>query len=262
MKWRKSWQRRFYNLLWIGILLGEGCHSNQAGEGTLPSLDTTTQAAVERLSKDYAQEASVWRGEMARFLRPAVFRIEVRVRHKYRTDRYSGTGWAAENGYIWTCRHLFPIDGALDIEIWDYMGKPRKGRLVWRDSIVDAVLLQVDYSPERWLSLKLDSFPDVGETIYSMGAPMGLLGTLQEGFVAAEARYFQSRMEEAYPFLQLSLPAQPGSSGSPVVDRSGRVIGMISDIASVSGEYEGISFAIPAQVLHQVWERYRSFASK
>jgi len=142
------------------------------------------------------------------------------------------------------------------------MGKLRKGRLVWRDSIVDAVLLQVDYSPERWLSLKLDSFPDVGETIYSMGAPMGLLGTLQEGFVAAEARYFQSRVEEAYPFLQLSLPAQPGSSGSPVVDRSGRVIGMISDIASVSGEYEGISFAIPAQVLHQVWERYRSFASK
>lgn len=261
MKWRSNWQRRFCSLLWIGILLSKGCHSKRATDEASTSSDTTVQAHAEK-SLDHAQWAALWRGETARRLRPVVYRIEVKARYKYRTDRYSGTGWASDNGYIWTCRHLFPGDGAFDVAIWDHTGKSQKGYLVWRDSVVDAVLLRVDYLPEHRLSMKLDSFPEVGETIYSMGAPMGLLGTLQEGFIAAEARYFQSGTAQAYPLLQLSLPAQPGSSGSPVVDRYGRVIGMISDIASVSGEYEGISFAIPAQVLHQVWERYRSFASK
>lgn len=263
MRWRKSSPRRFYsllNLLWIGFVLNDGCHSGHPTNTVLPTPDTIRSSYAPK-SIDWVQATAQLRKEIAHQIRPAVYRVVVQVRYKYRTDRYNGTGWVADNGYVWTCSHLFPQDGAFKVEIWDHMGQRREGRLVWRDPTVDAALLQIDTLPLLRLSMKLDSFPEVGETVYSLGAPMGLLGTLQEGFVAAEIRHFQSTGDKTSPFLQLSLPAQPGSSGSPVIDRHGRVVGMISDIASVSGEYEGISFAIPAQVLSQVWERYRSFAS-
>lgn len=258
MRWRSDWLRPFCRNCCIGALLIVGCHpvrpaNEPAGRDTLFYLFGGS-------NRDLVEEISLMRRQIARQLMPAVYRVEVEARYRYRTDRYRGTGWSGGGGYVWTCRHLFPEQAALQVEVWDHLGECHTAELVWRDSLVDVALLRVAGMQEGGLVLRRDSLPEIGEVIFSMGAPLGLMGTLQEGFVSAPMRLLSVEPGVQHTFIQLSLPAQPGSSGSPVVDGEGRVIGMLSDIATLSGGYEGISFAIPAQVLIPVWERYRSFA--
>ncbi|MDW8416514.1 MAG: S1C family serine protease [Bacteroidia bacterium] len=192
-----------------------------------------------------------------------MYRIEVSVPLLYRVEKYQGTGWAWADKYLWTCKHLIPSAKNLHIEVWDASGTCHEARVVWRDSIADVALLVMDtMHASVGISLRDESFPKVGESVFSLGAPLGLLGTFQEGFVASEPRILDEKKSQPRQLLlQLSIPAQIGSSGSPVVDSQGNLIGMISDIATLSGGYEGICFAIPAQVLSQVWEKYRKFAA-
>lgn len=185
--------------------------------------------------------------------------------YRYSQETYRGTAWRWDTeGYVFTCRHLVPREGLRkEIELWDTQGLCHSAQVVWWDSLADVAILRSETVRGEGLSGVFEPrIPEVGEAVWSMGAPWGLSGTLQEGFVSAEMRQILLAGGRTSPFLQLSLPAQPGSSGSPVVDKSGQLIGMISDIATVSGLYEGVSFAIPALVLQEVWNRYRSFAAK
>ncbi|MCS7152451.1 MAG: serine protease [Bacteroidia bacterium] len=208
----------------------------------------TTVEEIERLRYSIAVK-----------LMPTVYRLEVTAKYRYKVDHYRGTGWAWKENYVWTCAHLIPPQTKNRIEVWDKAGNCLEATLVWRDKLADVALLEVKGRGGEGLSFREDSLPRVGEIVYTMGAPLGLLGTLNEGYVASEERFLNTGTAK-HGVLQLSLPAHPGNSGSPVVDRYGRVVGMISEIATYSGGYEGVTFAIPAQVLKEVWERYRSFA--
>lgn len=259
MRERSSWQKLFYKGSCLVLLMSVACRSVHPKEE--PIRRDTLLYLFSGRALDAVEEMVLMRRKVARQLMPAVYRLEVTAKYRYRTDQYQGTGWCGEGGYIWTCRHLFPEQADLQIEVWDHSGECHTAGLVWRDSLADVALLRVVQPCRERLAFRRDSVVEIGETVLAVGAPLGLSSTLQEGFVSAPLRLISMGKGAQHAFIQLSLPAQPGSSGSPVVDRQGQVIGMLSDIATLSGGYEGISFAIPAQVLYQVWERYRSFAS-
>lgn len=260
MTWRNSLLRPFFEVSCI-ILLG-GCNNFPSPVAQNPSKDTIYIPSAFSNEFNFIEERDARRNELFSLLRPLVYRIEVSIPLLYRTERYQGTGWGWAKRYIWTCKHLLPAEKNLRVEVWDMEGSCHEAKVVWRDSIADVALLRIDTICDfPSVSLHSGSFPKVGESVFTVGAPLGLLGTFQEGFVAAEPRLMNVGKNYSQVLLQLSIPAQVGSSGSPVVDKQGRVIGMISDIATISGGYEGISFAIPAQVLSQVWEAYCNFAS-
>lgn len=80
--------------------------------------------------------------------------------------------------------------------------------------------------------------PAVGDAVLVVGSPLGLGGTVSSGIVSA------LRDEDGQSYVQFSAPISPGNSGGPVVDHTGRVIG-VSVMKAVADGAEGLSFAIP-----------------
>lgn len=255
MRWPKSWGKCCSKVLCSWAFL-QGC------KPTVPTgkaVADTFAAPSFLVQEDAVAAWQRWRQQRAAEIRPHVYRLEVRVRYPYGYETYRGTAWRWHpEGCVVTCRHLLPGQKIAEVELWDETGACLSARVVWRDSIADVAFLQVAQRFDAVPPHRTGEMPPIGTTVLAYGAPWGLLGSLAEGFISGENRYLASL---AHPFLQLSIPAQPGSSGSPVLDREGYAVGMISDIAGASGIYEGLTFAIPMQVLEQAWERYRSFAS-
>ncbi|MCS7189169.1 MAG: S1C family serine protease [Bacteroidia bacterium] len=260
MKWPKSWLKPFFKSILIGGIIGS-CQSRihtEDREEVSHSFSYPLVEPVERIEE--------WRQSQIKELSRRVYRVEVRIKYPYGQDSYRGTAWLwKREGVLVTCRHLLPSGSSrLEIEIWDYSGACYPAALVWKDTIADVAFLWargLEGVPFQRAENSELAVP--GSTVLSVGAPWGLLGTFQEGFISGEKRYILTPIaKEALPFLQLSLPAQPGSSGSPVFNRRGEVIGMLSDIATTSGLYEGLAFAIPVEILENVWREYCSFAGK
>ena len=151
-----------------------------------------------------------------------------------------GSGFfVSKTGHIITNRHV--LEGASRAEI-----KTAQGRIypithiVAEDKEGDLVQALVDIKAESVQPLKLsNSVPLVGERIVVIGNPLGLEGTVSDGIVSAV------RDIPAFgKIIQLSAPISPGSSGSPVVDMKGQVIGIAT---FQMAEGQNLNFAIPSQ---------------
>lgn len=99
------------------------------------------------------------------------------------------------------------------------------------------------------LTLNSSNTPKVGETIYALGNPEGLTGTISQGIISAGARIiYGSRV------LQISASISHGSSGGPVVDSQGQVIGVA--VGSIT-EGQNLNFAVPSMYIQSLlakWE--------
>ena len=105
----------------------------------------------------------------------------------------------------------------------------------------DLVVLQVSASSVQPLTIADSDAVEIGETIYVVGNPKGYLeGTFSEGIISG------IRLEETDKLLQLTAPISPGSSGGPVLNNKGEVIG-ISVATIKSGQ--NLNFAIPSNFL-------------
>jgi S1-C subfamily serine protease len=90
----------------------------------------------------------------------------------------------------------------------------------------------------------------VGDYVIAIGNPFGLGQTVTEGIVSATDRSLGD--DRAGQFIQTDAPINPGNSGGPLIDMSGRVIGINSALFSPNEGNVGIGFAIPASVVRQV----------
>ena len=89
-------------------------------------------------------------------------------------------------------------------------------------------------------------YPDVGDRVWAYGSPKGLAGTMTDGIVSAV------RERNGRTVLQISAPISPGSSGGPVLDSQGRVIGVT--VSSVRGG-QNLNFAVPGRELARLAAR-------
>src|SRR6185312_2954546 len=88
----------------------------------------------------------------------------------------------------------------------------------------------------------------VGDVVLAIGAPFGLTKTVTDGIISATGRA-DIGLAAYENFLQTDAPVNPGNSGGPLVNMRGEVIGMNSAIASGVGQFGGISFAIPSNMI-------------
>lgn len=150
-----------------------------------------------------------------------------------------GTGFfIGSGGQLVTSRHV--LEGAHGAQIRDHHGRvyPVTG-VAAEDVEGDLVRLVAGLTGAHVPYLEITSAtPRVGESVVVIGSPLGLEQTITDGIVSAV------RDVPGYPtMLQITAPVSPGSSGSPVVNRSGEVVGLV---ASIIQEGQNLNFAVPA----------------
>jgi S1-C subfamily serine protease len=110
------------------------------------------------------------------------------------------------------------------------------------DKAMDLALIKAELSPEYVFSVVDWMIPQVGDTVYAIGSPGGLEKTVTSGIVSALGRRFL----QIGDVIQIDAAVNHGNSGGPVVDKAGRLVGIV--FAGIE-QYPGLNFAVPAERL-------------
>ncbi len=163
----------------------------------------------------------------------------------------SGSGFIVDkNGYILTNLHV--VDEADHIKV-KLTGESReyKARLIGSDVETDVAVIKID--PDHPLAPVKISNSDgvqVGDWAVAVGAPFGLQTSVTAGIISALGRDIAQQFQR---FIQTDAAINPGNSGGPLVNINGEVVGINSMIATRSGGYEGIGFALPINTAARVY---------
>jgi serine protease Do len=128
-------------------------------------------------------------------------------------------------------------------------------RVVGFDSVADVALLKVPQTGLPHLRLADSSRIQQGEAVLAFGSPRGLEDSVTFGVVSSTARQFDP--EDLIAYVQTDAPINPGSSGGPLVDAAGEVIGINTLFLSQSGGNEGLGFAVPSNLVSLVVDQLR-----
>jgi S1-C subfamily serine protease len=156
------------------------------------------------------------------------------------------------SGLILTAAHV--VEGADTVTVRFADGEQVEGTVVGGTSGADVAVVQVDRTDLPAAEMALDDEPQVGQMAIAVGSPWGLQGTVTAGIISAVDQAIPQG-NSARAVLQTDAAINPGNSGGPLVDREGRVIGINVSIFSVSGANDGVGFAVPIDVAHDIAER-------
>ena len=252
------------------LLAGIGIGAMLSGRPTVAQPDMQIARAPEALSASFA--------EIARRVEPAVVNIETTqnqpeisekdedkedqstnplldmFRRQRRPSRGIGSGFIINpKGYILTNHHV--IEDAARITVGLQSGEKYRGTVVGVDPETDVAVIKID-APKDLPTVTLgdSNAAQVGDWVLAMGSPFGLDQTVTAGIISKKERetpYFNVFQR----FLQTDAAINRGNSGGPLVNMRGEVIGMNSQIATSTGDYNGIGFALPANETSFVYKQ-------
>src|SRR5262245_17052551 len=185
---------------------------------------------------------------VAEAVTPSVVHIQAIVKYDDRRNEVTGSGLiVTADGAILTNQHV--VEDAEKITV-SVPGRKRKypARLIGTDRQTDVALLRIDADPDHpFTSARLSTDPvHVGQWVLAIGNPYGLDGTVSLGIVSAKGRNLEIP-DLLNDFIQTDALIDRGSSGGPLVDLDGRVIGINS-----RGQGRGIGFTIPIATAREV----------
>jgi serine protease Do len=167
----------------------------------------------------------------------------------------SGTGFIVDkNGYVITNHHVIAKADRIKVRLSGNEMSYR-ARVIGFDTETDLAVLKIDAKqPLVPVQIGNSDSVQVGDWVIAIGSPFGLQATVTAGIVSAErtprdlpgANQFQN-------FLQTDAAINPGNSGGPLLNVRGEVIGVNTMIATHSGSYEGIGFALPSNMAAKVY---------
>src|SRR4051812_21781030 len=168
----------------------------------------------------------------------------------------TGSGFVFDDrGHILTNNHV--VESAEKITVTFNDGVEASATVVGTDPQSDVAVIKVDNTSYRPLQRGVSSKLKVGELVMAVGSPFGLSQTVTTGIISAtERNEFGINGPDSYEsFLQTDAAINPGNSGGPLVDMSGRVIGINSAIVSGSRGNDGVGFAIPIDLASNVADK-------
>src|SRR6266508_3261555 len=180
--------------------------------------------------------------ELVRRIKPSAVAIETFDARGEKLSR--GSGFFIDSDRVVTNRHV--IDNAFRAEVHSYNGNVYQVKgVIAVDAEGDLALLRIDAPAGQVRPLLLDrTSPQEGESVVVIGNPFGLEGSVTNGIVSA--------VRDIPTFgriIQITAPISPGSSGSPVVNMQGQVIG-VATLQITGGQ--SVNFAIPSERIAQL----------
>jgi putative serine protease PepD len=180
-------------------------------------------------------------------------------------SRAEGSGIVLDQkGDIVTNQHV--VEGAATIEVRFANGTKASANVVGEDASNDVAVVRVtsvDATELHPLGFGDSSKTAVGNGVIAIGSPYGLQGSLTVGVVSALGRSITSPNSHTQSgVIQTDAPINPGSSGGPLLDSQGNVIGMNAQIESASGGNTGVGFAIPSNTVRSVAEQILSGSAR
>ena len=255
------------------LVAGIGIGAMLSGRTTVAQNQVQIARAPEALSASFA--------EIARRVEPAVVNIETLTaapevaekdegdkeepettnplldmfrRQNRRPQRGVGSGFIVDSkGYILTNEHV--VEGATRITVGLQSGEKYRGRVIGIDEETDVAVIKIDTTQTLpTVTLGDSNAAQVGDWVLAIGSPFGLDQTVTAGIISKKERetpYFTSFQR----FLQTDAAINRGNSGGPLVNMRGEVIGINSQIATSTGDYNGIGFALPASEASFVYQQ-------
>ncbi len=162
--------------------------------------------------------------------------------------RREGTGSGViinPDGLILTNNHVVSEADTVVVELAD--GREFTAKDIRTDPATDLAIVRIS-SPEKLPAARLGDSDalQIGDWVLAIGNPFELEASVSAGIISAKGRSLGSA--ERASFLQTDAAINPGNSGGPLVNLRGEVIGINTAIASSSGGYQGIGFAIPVNL--------------
>lgn len=174
------------------------------------------------------------------------------------SNPYHGAGsgfFAREDGYIITNHHV--IKNANKILIVTHDGKELDATVVGEDPRTDLAVLKVDVQGASCIEFADSNLLVVGEWVVAIGHPYELNHTVTAGIVSAtqKTRDHLDKITQLGGLVQTDAAINPGNSGGPLLNRDGNLIGVNVAIASNTGSFTGIGFAIPSMTAKYVFDQ-------
>ncbi|MGA1191088.1 MAG: S1C family serine protease [Bdellovibrionota bacterium] len=168
--------------------------------------------------------------------------------------RGTGSGFVwDERGYIVTNYHV--IQGGRKLRVHLANQTDWEARFVGAEPDKDIAVLKIEAPREVLRSIKVGSSRGlrVGQNVYAIGNPFGLDQTLTTGVISGIGREIASATGRPIQgVIQTDAAINPGNSGGPLLDSSGRLIGVNTAIYSTSGGSAGIGFAVPVDTVNRI----------
>jgi serine protease Do len=167
-------------------------------------------------------------------------------------QRGVGSGFVISNdGFVLTNAHV--VEAADEVLVTLTDRREFKAKVLGADKRSDVAVLKVEATGLPFLRMGDSGKIRVGEWVIAIGSPFNLDNSVSAGIISAKAR----DTGDYLPLIQTDVAVNPGNSGGPLINMRGEVIGINSQIATMSGGYNGISFAVPIDEAMRVADQLR-----
>ncbi|MBN2562653.1 MAG: DegQ family serine endoprotease [Phycisphaerae bacterium] len=155
------------------------------------------------------------------------------------------------DGYVLTNNHV--VGGADEVSVMLGENRELRAEVVGTDPLTDLAVIRIKADKLPAAKLGDSDKLKVGEWVVAAGNPFGLSDTITAGIVSAKGRA-NMRIAEYEDFIQTDAAINPGNSGGPLVNLHGEVVGINTAIASRTGVYNGVGFAIPIDMAKSIMD--------
>lgn len=170
-----------------------------------------------------------------------------------------GSGFlVSADGYILTNNHV--VKDATNITVILNDGKEYSAKVIGGDPNTDVAVVKINAQNLPFLKLGNSEELEVGQPVAAIGNPFGLQATLTSGVVSAKGRS-NLDITPYEDYIQTDAAINRGNSGGPLLDLNGNVVGITTAIASNTGGYMGIGFAIPSNIIKKIMDQLISTGS-
>jgi len=249
----------------VAALLAAGVVGGLASVAAWEAIDTDSTTTVSAAAAAEPVSSSSTQSSIASIVQtalPSVVEIKVEGSAESPSDPFPapsprvqglGSGWVFDDaGHVVTNEHV--VNGAENVTVVFQDGTEVPARVVGTDPSTDVAVLELEEEHESApLPLGSTSSLQLGDTVIAIGSPLGLQGTVTAGIVSGLGRDIQAPNQFTIDgAVQTDAALNHGNSGGPLLDASGRVVGMNAQIASETGANSGIGYAIPVETVEQI----------